>query len=67
MGGGRRAADQTAPGRKLLEGTCGEAEEEIRPRHCAANVRSQILCWSFVKAAPDPVSLETYHVDGCGF
>ena len=67
--GERRAADQTAPGRKLLEGTWGRQRQKLDERHCAAIVNSQtyivkILRWSLVKAALGSGSLETYCVDG---
>lgn len=49
IGGERRAANQTAPGKKLLEGTSGRQRQKLDERHCAASVNSQtcivkILC-----------------------
>lgn len=64
ISGERRAADQTAPGRKLLEGTCGRQRQKSEKRHCTPSVNSQILHWSFI--ALESGSLETYRVDGCG-
>lgn len=66
ISGERRPADQTAPGRKLLEGTSGRQRQKSEKRHCTPSVNSQILHWSFVKVALESGSLETYRVDGCG-
>lgn len=47
-----------------MEGTCGRQRQKLDERHCAAGVNSQILRRSFIKAARDSGSLETYCVDG---